>query len=108
MCLFPSRPCLQSPAIASLTFEKACVLFNMAALQSQVASSLNLENDDSLKLAAKLFQVRFCFSLTFSIGALFHTGFIRFVKMSIVSGRITLIFKIERLNEESLVQKKNH
>jgi programmed cell death 6-interacting protein len=33
------------------------VLFNIAALQSSVAAAQSIENDDGLKLAAKLFQV---------------------------------------------------
>ncbi len=40
-------------------YEKVCVLFNMAALQSQVASTQSVENDDGLKTAAKLFQVKY-------------------------------------------------
>lgn len=44
-------------AVASLSYEKVCVLFNIAALQSAVAASQSVENDDGLKLAAKLFQV---------------------------------------------------
>lgn len=46
-----------SAAIASLGYEKVCVLFNIAALQSAVAAIQSIENDDSLKLAAKLLQV---------------------------------------------------
>lgn len=39
-----------------------CVLFNIAALQSAVAATQSIENDDSLKLAAKLLQVsHYCF-----------------------------------------------
>lgn len=34
-----------------------CLLFNIAALQSQVASVQSRETDDGLKLSAKLFQV---------------------------------------------------
>ncbi|XP_048848676.1 programmed cell death 6-interacting protein isoform X2 [Brienomyrus brachyistius] len=44
-------------ALASLGYEKTCVLFNVAALASQIASEQNLENDESLKAAAKLYQL---------------------------------------------------
>ena len=43
-------------AICSLSYERVCVLYNIAALQSAVAASQSLDNDDALKLAAKLFQ----------------------------------------------------
>lgn len=46
-------------AIPSLGYEKVCVLFNIAALQSAVAATQSIENDDSLKLAAKLLQVSY-------------------------------------------------
>ena len=38
-------------------FEKLCLLFNIAALMSQVGNEANLETDDGLKTAAKYFQV---------------------------------------------------
>ncbi|XP_044258227.1 programmed cell death 6-interacting protein [Tribolium madens] len=51
--IFGSRISLTIP---SLSYEKICVLFNIAALQSAVAASQSVENDESLKLAAKLLQ----------------------------------------------------
>ncbi|XP_061678393.1 programmed cell death 6-interacting protein isoform X2 [Syngnathoides biaculeatus] len=44
-------------ALASLGYEKTCVLFNVAALASQIASEQNLENDEGLKNAAKYYQL---------------------------------------------------
>ncbi|XP_075995463.1 programmed cell death 6-interacting protein isoform X3 [Genypterus blacodes] len=44
-------------ALASLGYEKTCVLFNAAALASQIASEQNLDNNDGLKAAAKYYQL---------------------------------------------------
>ncbi|XP_029299184.1 programmed cell death 6-interacting protein isoform X2 [Cottoperca gobio] len=44
-------------ALASLGYEKTCVLFNAAALASQIASEQNLDNDEGLKTAAKYYQL---------------------------------------------------
>ncbi|CAG10008.1 unnamed protein product, partial [Tetraodon nigroviridis] len=44
-------------ALASLGYEKTCVLFNVAALASQIASEQNLDNDEGLKAAAKYYQL---------------------------------------------------
>lgn len=51
--------CLYScvAALASLGYEKTCVLFNAAALASQIAAEQNLDNDEGLKNAAKFYQV---------------------------------------------------
>ncbi|KAH0627212.1 hypothetical protein JD844_002700 [Phrynosoma platyrhinos] len=43
-------------ALASLGYEKTCVLFNCAALASQIASEQNLDSDEGLKAAAKHYQ----------------------------------------------------
>nr|XP_023015780.1 programmed cell death 6-interacting protein [Leptinotarsa decemlineata] len=45
-----------SLTIPSLSYEKVCILYNIAALQSGVAAIQSVENDDGLKLAAKLLQ----------------------------------------------------
>lgn len=45
-------------ALASLGYEKTCVLFNCGALASQIAAEQNLENDEGLKAAAKHYQVQ--------------------------------------------------
>uniref|UniRef100_A0A7N8WXX6 Programmed cell death 6-interacting protein n=1 Tax=Mastacembelus armatus TaxID=205130 RepID=A0A7N8WXX6_9TELE len=44
-------------ALASLGYEKTCVLFNAAALASQIAADQNLDNDEGLKAAAKYYQL---------------------------------------------------
>lgn len=38
-------------------FERACVLFNIAALQSQIGEAQNRQADESLQKAAKYFKV---------------------------------------------------
>lgn len=53
MCVFV----LSVAALASLGYEKTCVLFNAAALASQIAAEQNLDNDEGLKSAAKFYQV---------------------------------------------------
>ncbi|XP_010192318.1 PREDICTED: programmed cell death 6-interacting protein-like, partial [Mesitornis unicolor] len=42
--------------LASLGYEKTCVLFNCGALASQIAAEQNLDNDEGLKAAAKHYQ----------------------------------------------------
>ncbi|CAK1578905.1 unnamed protein product [Parnassius mnemosyne] len=45
-----------SLTVASLAYERMCILFNMAAMQSSLAAQQALDTEDSLKLAAKLLQ----------------------------------------------------
>ncbi|KXJ05841.1 Programmed cell death 6-interacting protein, partial [Exaiptasia diaphana] len=42
--------------LSSSAYEKICLLFNIGALQSQIASAQNLNSEDGVKLAAKMFQ----------------------------------------------------
>lgn len=51
-------------AISSLAYERVCILFNMAALQGNLAAQQPLDTEDSLKLAAKLLQVYFMFNIS--------------------------------------------
>ncbi|XP_076865047.1 programmed cell death 6-interacting protein isoform X2 [Brachyhypopomus gauderio] len=44
-------------ALASVGYEKTCVLFNIGALASQIASEQNLDNDEGLKASAKFYQL---------------------------------------------------
>ncbi|XP_013793109.1 programmed cell death 6-interacting protein-like [Limulus polyphemus] len=47
-----------SLTLSNLSYERICILFNIAAMQSQIAASQgnDLSNDDALKSAAKYFQ----------------------------------------------------
>lgn len=47
----------QSLSVASFGYERACVLFNIAALQSQIAAAQSLKDDSGLKQAARLMQM---------------------------------------------------
>ncbi|XP_068124141.1 programmed cell death 6-interacting protein [Hyperolius riggenbachi] len=44
-------------SLPNLGYEKTCVLFNVGALASQIASEQNLENDEALKAAARYYQL---------------------------------------------------
>lgn len=43
--------------LASLGYEKTCVLFNAGALASQIAAEQNLDNDEALKAASRYYQL---------------------------------------------------
>lgn len=43
-------------ALSSLAFEKVCVLFNIASMQSYIAAIQCFDSDEGLKMAVKLFQ----------------------------------------------------
>ena len=45
-----------SLTLPSGSFERAAVLFNTAALQSQIAAAQSAQSDDELKVAAKMLQ----------------------------------------------------
>ncbi|KAG2465308.1 PDC6I protein, partial [Polypterus senegalus] len=46
-----------SASLPNLGYEKTCVLFNVGALASQIASEQNLDSDEGLKTAAKYYQL---------------------------------------------------
>jgi len=54
---------LRFSAINAGAYEKVCLLFNIAALMSQIAEVHNHESDDGLKASAKFFQVHFSVDL---------------------------------------------
>ena len=44
-------------ALSYGSFERACVMFNIAALQSQIAAAQPMSTDEEMKSAAKMYQV---------------------------------------------------
>nr|XP_014349049.1 PREDICTED: programmed cell death 6-interacting protein [Latimeria chalumnae] len=60
-CLFwkkrPFGGSSKSFSLASLGYEKSCVLFNIGALSSQIAAEQNLENDEGMKSSARYYQL---------------------------------------------------
>ncbi|XP_044012202.1 programmed cell death 6-interacting protein-like [Aphidius gifuensis] len=50
------RKIISNKNVGSITTEKLCILFNIGALQSAVASNQSLKSDKGLQLAAKLLQ----------------------------------------------------
>jgi programmed cell death 6-interacting protein len=52
--------------VSSLAYEKVCVLYNIAAMQSQVGAQARIaDSDEELKSAAKMFQVWKQFTIHF-------------------------------------------
>ena len=44
--------------VSSGNFERACMLFNIASMQSQIAEAQSHTTDEGLKLSAKFFMVK--------------------------------------------------
>ena len=80
-----------SIAETSSMYEQCSVLFNVGALQSQIAKVQNFSSDDGLKSAAKYFQVRergwdvlYYHNLTLDI--LGYPGYLEYPGMSLSEG----------------------
>jgi len=60
-CVFSWLPSFgkdkRSVNIASVEYEKACVIFNIGAMYSKLGTKENLENDNDVKNACIYFQV---------------------------------------------------